>query len=217
VAAQFELPRIHRALRGFKESFDAINTRLTLHREPIDDGMIDNMLAAYAFLNGLMRADVDLFSAAGLHSLLELNHIVLCGTDPAVRREYYRHVLETRTRFHQNIRHVRRWVERRRHAADPVGLASGFYLRSLSQPQLFIEGNHRTENIVLNYLLASRNHPPLVVTRDNAYEYLEVSGRIKFTDRNSLWAGRWMLAVCRREFDAVVRRYASPDFITEKE
>ena len=216
MAAQFDIKRIEAALHGFQQEFDAINARLSLHRERLDDAMLGNMLAAYRFLNTLMQSGVDLFSEAGLHSLAEINHIVLCGTDPAVRREYYRHIVETRSRFNKLVRPVRKWVNKHRNDADPVALASGFYLRMLSRPQLFIEGNHRSGNIVLNYLLVGRGHAPLVVTRDNAFEYLEVSGEIKFTERETVGRGPFKLAGYRREFSRVVRRYASAEFLAEK-
>jgi hypothetical protein len=178
-----DIDRVRSSLRSFQEDFEAINRRLTLHREPFTDEMLEQILSAYRFLNDLMQKQVELFSLAGLHSMLELNHIVLCGTEPARRFEYHRHILETRSRFQRHIHGLYQWVARQRKRLHPVDLAVGFYWRALSQPQLFIEGNHRTGNIVLNYLLISHDCGPFFISRANAYDYLELSGSIKFADK----------------------------------
>ena len=210
---QFDLERIRASLCEFQRDFDAINALLALHREPLETEMIDNIVAAYDFLNDLLTRDVDLFSVAGLHSLLELNHIVLCGIDPRTRHEYHRHIVETRKRFHRRIRKVRTWVEKHVGALDPFDLAAGFYTKSLSQPQLFVEGNHRTENIVLNYLLICQERAPLVISSENARAYLDLSGEIKFTQREKFSTGKIKLRGYRREFSEFLARHTRATFV----
>lgn len=197
---RFDIDKIDAALCDFQAHFTEINDRLSLHREDLTRGMIDKILQAYLFLNHLLDQKVDIFSLAGLHSLLELNHIVLCGTDRRTRLEYHSHILETRKTFHKGVRLAQKWVEEHSGDGKPYTCAAGFYAMALSQPQLFIEGNHRTENVVLNYLLISAGEPPFVITAANAFDYLELSGKIKFSDKKKITRGKWAIPGLRKAF-----------------
>lgn len=213
----FDIDKIQASLRGFQSNFKDINRRLTLHREELADDMIDNILQAYRFLNDLLSKDVDLFSLAGLHSMLELNHIVLCGIEPSTRYEYHSHIVDTRKRFHENIRTPRKWVLNKAEAVEPTALATGFYCRMLSRPQLFFEGNHRTGNIILNYLLICAHVPPFLVTAENAYEYLELSGRIKFMDKGKGSDRLFKWTKAEKSFKHFLEDNSSGDWLTQGE
>lgn len=211
---RFDIDEIDEALCDFQSHFDDINDRLSLHRENLTRSMIDNILHAYLFLNHLLDRKIDLFSLGGLHSLLELNHIVLCGTNRRTRHEYHSHILETRKVFHKGIRPIQKWVGENKHASkSPYKLAAGFYALALSQPQLFIEGNHRTENVVLNYLLISAGEPPFVITAGNAFDYLELSGKIKFSDKKKILKGKWGIPGLRKAFSELLKRNAKVRYL----
>ena len=64
--------------------------------------------------------------------------------------------------------------------------AAGVYIRILSEPQLFIEGNHRTGALIMSYLLAREGHAPFVLTEDNAREYLDPSSVFKKSKKHTL-------------------------------
>ena len=183
-AILFDLDEIHGSLKAFQVAFPGINDTLDMRREEVTDDMVGKIVQAYGFLNQQLSKGIDLFTPAGLHSLLEMNHIVLCGVDPDLRLEYYQHLMETRTRFLRGIKPIKEWVLAKRKSEGPWKLAAGFYAKSLSQPQLFLEGNHRTGNILLNYLLVSRGESPYVVSPETARDYLNISGDIKFTDKD---------------------------------
>ena len=68
--------------------------------------------------------------------------------------------------------------------------AAGVYIYILSEPQLFIEGNHRTGALVLSYILAREGRPPFVLTAENAKAYLDPSTLITETRKHSLRAFR---------------------------
>ncbi len=182
MAQLFKIPAIADALYRFQQAFPEINDRLAIRREELTPEMVENILLSYSYLNTLLEKEMDLFTPAGLHSLVELNHIVLCGSDPETRRIYFEHLQETRRSFLRQIKGIKDWVLKKRHDSDPWHVATGFYSRMLSRPQLFLEGNHRTGNIILNYLLVSLGSPPYIVTVDNARMYLDISGEIKFTE-----------------------------------
>jgi hypothetical protein len=64
--------------------------------------------------------------------------------------------------------------------------AAGVYVRVLSDPQLFIEGNHRTGALIMSYLLAREDCAPFVLTEKNAPEYFNPSSVFKKTKKRSV-------------------------------
>jgi hypothetical protein len=60
-------------------------------------------------------------------------------------------------------------------AESPWKRAAGTYVRALSMPQLFIEGNHRTGALIVSYLLVRSGYPPFVLTRENAKAFFDPS------------------------------------------
>jgi hypothetical protein len=151
-------------------------------RDPLDDRVVDNLLAGYAYVDGLVAADVDPFALGHLKHLLELNVLVLCGTSEERRAAYARHVEASERRFYGDdvtgIRNVVEWVADHGHAPPPER-AAGVYARILTWPQLFIEGNHRTGALAMSYLLLRDGRPPFVLTPENAPTYFEISAALR--------------------------------------
>lgn len=213
MAATFALTAIETSLHEFQCAFPAINDRLAIRREDLTLEMVSNIVEAYRFLNTLLEKEMDLFTPAGLHALVELNHIVLCGVDARTRSEYYTHLQETRRSFLRQIRGIKDWVMRKRNESDPWRLATGFYSRALSRPQLFLEGNHRTGNIILNYLLVSKSAPPYIVSATTALPYLDISGDIKFTENGNHLDTALRMPGHRKRFRAFLQDAADPGFL----
>lgn len=180
---------MERSLRDVQRDFSRINERLSPPREPLDDTVIRNMVAGYALVDTLVSERVDLFAMGNLKYWLELNTTVLCGTDPMDRAEYARHRQTTEQRFYEEqdggIRDVVEWNQGR--GGEPIWMrAAGLYIRLLSRPQLFVEGNHRTGALAISYVLVSENEPPFVLTPDNAATYFDPSTVIKNTEKQGL-------------------------------
>jgi hypothetical protein len=209
----FNLREIEHSLLEFQQAFPTINEGLAIRREDLTPQMAANIVEAYRFLNTLLQKEMDLFTPAGLHALLELNHIVLCGVDESTRQEYYAHLQETRRSFIYQIREIKDWVMRKRLDSNPWQLATGFYSRALSRPQLFLEGNHRTGNIILNYLLVSKNSPPYIVSVDTARTYLDISGDIKFTENGNHLDTALRMPGHRKRFRTFLRSAVDPRFL----
>jgi prophage maintenance system killer protein len=55
---------------------------------------------------------------------------------------------------------------------------AGLYIQIISQPQLFIEGNHRSAILMVSYMLGREGYPPFVLMPDNAKELLDQSRSI---------------------------------------
>jgi prophage maintenance system killer protein len=140
-------------------------------------------------VDALVAADVDLFAMGNLKYLLELNRIVLCGRNPVTQHEYTRHMEATEQRFYDErdggIEDLVEWYVR--HGAESAWRrAAGVYVRILSKPQLFIEGNHRTGALTMSYILIRDGEPPFVLTVENAAAYFEPSTVIRNTHKQSL-------------------------------
>jgi len=183
------LRAIEASLRDVQTQFPRINAILKSPRDRMDDAIVENMLSGYAFVDGLLARKVDLFSVTQLRCFLELNAIVLCGLDPKVRIESARHLAATEKHFYDEkdggIRDIIEWYDM--HANESAWKrAAGVYIRVLSEPELFIEGNHRTGALIMSYVLARDGYPPFVLTVDNAQAYFDPSTLITKKKKKSL-------------------------------
>jgi len=155
----------------------------------MDDSVIRNMVAGYALVDEVAAGRIDLFAMGNLKYWLELNTTVLCGTDPVERAQYARHRQLTEERFYEEqdggIRDIVEWYQGR--GGESVWTrAAGLYIRLLSRPQLFVEGNHRTGALVISRILVGEDEPPFVLTPDNATTYFDPSTMIKNIEKQGL-------------------------------
>ena len=186
---RFNLPAIEAALRGLQREFPRINPVLADRREPLGEDVLQNLLAGYAFVDEKLAEGIDLFAMGNLKHWLELNFLVLCGRDPARRQEYAEHLRATEERFYDQheggIRDVVEWYDRHRHRTV-WKRAAGVYIRVISEPQLFLEGNHRTGTLMMSYVLGREGMPPLIVTPDYAQDFFDPSTVLKQTRKRTL-------------------------------
>jgi prophage maintenance system killer protein len=183
---RLDLKAIEQSLRDVQREFPKINEILQSRRDSMTDAVLENMLAGYTFIDRAVADGVDLFMLRHVTALLEINHIVLCGVNPQIRGEYQSHLEATTRRFHEqeefNINDILRWYYR--HEKETAWKrAAGVYVRILSQPQLYIEGNHRTGALIMSYILMREGKPPFVLTVDNAKAYFDPSTLIKQTKK----------------------------------
>jgi len=151
--AVLNLPAIETTLRDLQRAFPQINMGLFDQRDPLDDNVLSNMLEGYAMVDRLLCDGVDIFAMGQLHYWLELNTIVLCGRGAPVRTSHHRLIEATETRFYEQpdggIRDNMDWYALNR-GKSVWRRAAGVYIRILSDPQLFIEGNHRTGALIMS-------------------------------------------------------------------
>jgi hypothetical protein len=210
-----DLRAIETSLRDVQAQFPRINAILKSRRDQMDDAIVDNMLAGYACVDDLVTRKVDLFSVARLRSFLELNATVLCGIDPQVRTESARHLAATEKHFYEEkdggIRDIIEWYEMHAHESA-WKRAAGVYIRVLSQPELFIEGNHRTGALIMSYILARDGHPPFVLTVDNAKAYFDPSTLITKKKKRSLTL-LFEMPRLKREFAEFLMAQENPKYL----
>ncbi|WP_176085927.1 hypothetical protein [Martelella sp. HB161492] len=175
---RLDLKKIEEKLRETQRRFDEINTHLTMRRDGMPDSVVERMMEGYCYVDALLVNRTDILRLGELHHLLELNHLVLCGSDAARRREFANHLKQTEEHFYDrqigDVGGLIEWYDR--HKSKPVRKrAAGFYVRALSRPQLFIEGNHRTGALMMSYILGREGKPPFVLTPENAEAYFNPS------------------------------------------
>jgi hypothetical protein len=185
---RLDLKAIEDSLRDVQREFPKINALLHSRRDALTDEVLDNLLAGYRFVDTALASEVDLLTPKHVASLLELNHLVLCGLNPQMRAEYHHHIAATVQRFYgheaYNITDLLRWYDTH-HSESPWRRAAGVYVRILSQPQLYIEGNHRTGALIISYILARDGQAPFVLTVKNAKAYFDPSTLVKETKKTS--------------------------------
>ena len=210
-----DLKAIEASLREVQENFSCINSRLGDPREPFDRLALENMMFGYALIDGMIEHKVELFSFGQLRAFLELNALVLCGHDKQVRLESMPHLVATDKHFFDNldggIRDVVEWHAL--HASESAWIrAAGVYIRMLSEPQLFIEGNHRTGALVMSYILARDGKPPFVLAVPHARPFFEWSTLFS-TKRKSGFFLRWQMRRLSHQFAAFLMTQADRRFL----
>lgn len=214
---QMDIERIERSLRAVQANFDHINTTLDDLRDPMREEIVRNMIAGYCYVNELLRRNISLLQRDGLHHLLELNHIVLCGTDKVERKACRKHIKATTDRFYEQeefcITDIRRWAED--HKKDsPWKRAAGVYIMHISQPQLFFEGNHRTGALLMSSILVRNGKPPFVLGLDNAKAYFDPSSLAKKTTKD-FFGKYYTLPKIKKRFAEFLERQADPAYLVE--
>ena len=212
---RLNLQAIEASLRTVQKNFASINASLHCRRETMADEIVANMMAGYEFVDQLIADRSALFSLGHLRWLLELNALVLCGRDPAERERHAEHLAATEEHFYgerdDGIRDVVEWYEL--HKGESVWKrAAGVYIRVLSEPQLFIEGNHRTGALIMSFILATESQPPFVLGIDNARSYFDPSTLITKTSKRSV-AMLFRMPKLKKEFAAFLREQADDRYL----
>ncbi len=172
------LETIEAALKKVQREFSKINAQLNSERSSLSDQVLVNMMAGYARVDAALAGHIDLFENGRSKDILELNNIVLYGTDPQQRLSYRKPLVINEKHFYQQQEGgIGELIEAyHAHANESVWKRAALvYVRILSQPQLFVEGNHRTGALLMSYLLMREGQPPFVLTVANAKAYFDPS------------------------------------------
>ncbi|WP_419788203.1 hypothetical protein [Pseudodesulfovibrio sp.] len=212
---QLRLDLIEASLRDVQVNFERINGTLKMRREPIAEVIIKNMMSGYAYLNELLLNKVNLVRDEYKHHALELNQVVLCGTDDSVRYEFAGHMRETAIRFYNqsecNISKIVKWNKKHK-SYSAWERAARTYTYMLSRPQLFFEGNHRTGALIMSAILAHDGLPPFVLTTENAIAYFDPSTLAKLTEK-SFFTKLYKLPTITKNFTKFLKNQADKRFL----
>jgi hypothetical protein len=181
----------------------------------MEDSLVVNLMSGYEFVDALVAERIDLFAMGNLKLFLEMNAIVLWGRDEQSRVEAARHLEATEKRFYEQdgggIRDIVEWYALHR-KESPWRRAAGVYVRMLSEPELFIEGNHRTGALVMSYILACEGRPPFVLTATSAKAYLDPSTLVTEIRKHSLVAA-FKLPKIKRYFAKFLKEHADGKYL----
>jgi hypothetical protein len=202
---RLDLNSIAASLAQVEAHWSEIDDDLDRHRigrkDKFDRTMRLNMLSAYAYLDELISEHHRPFTRNGIASMLALNNRVHYGTDSALMAEYESAIRATREKFNTQIGPIVDWYNKHAKRGDhPFKLAAETYVSILGQPQLFIEGNHRTGSLIASWINLSAGLPPFVLSVDNAIPYFAPSAEIKRFADKSTWRGRTRLPKYRSVF-----------------
>jgi prophage maintenance system killer protein len=188
-ARRLNLEAIETSLRAVQTQFSVINRTLLTPRDPLSDCVLERLMLGYRQVDALLAAGVDPFAPGSSKRVLELNVLVLCGADQALREECTQLVEATSQRFYAlgdgGIESLVNWV-RSMQGESIWRRAGSAYIHLLSQPQLFIEGNHRTGALIMSWMLARAGKPPFVLSVDNAKAYFDPSTVAKNARKHTL-------------------------------
>ena len=209
-----DIQKIEKNFEEVKQRFPEINKDIQVPRDEFNDFVAYNMLLAYKRLNELLINKVDIFSEKNVLEMLELNHIVLCGHNEHLRFEYMNHLDATRQRFFEGLPPIKRWYKKHYEHDRVSKVAAEIFVGVLSQPQLFIEGNHRTGSIIASWILLRGGMPPFVLTTENAKAYFNPSSQIKFSDKRVI-SDKFKLPKYQKSFRIFLEDNIKKKFLTE--
>jgi len=209
------LAAIERSLIDVQAHFDELNTRIDEPRDPLVDAVRENMIAGYALIDRYVAEGIELLDLQQIDRLLEINNMVLCGDNRANRVEFKAHIAATERRFFDtekgNVRDLLDWYAGHRDES-PWKIAAGLFVRILSTPQLFIEGNTRSATLVASYVLMRSGHPPFVLTVANAEAYFNPSSVIRKMPRHSV-SSLVRLPKIKKRYAEFLRDHADKRFL----
>jgi hypothetical protein len=209
---------IDEALRGIEDNWADIDAELEHHgigrKDPFTSFVRSHMLSAYGYLDELAAQRVDPFSKSGRAAWLELNNRVHYGTDAALRKEFAEAIEANDEKYARNVGPIVGWCGKHTARGDSAEkLAAEVYVSVLGQPQLFIEGNHRTGSLIASWINLAADRPPFVLSGDNAIAYFAPSAEIKnFADR-STWRGRARLPKYRKAFSEFWQQHVEEKYL----
>lgn len=209
-----DLDAIAEAVRALAADPPAEWTRLL---EPPSPDAARWMIDAYMLLDDMLARGDDPFRLGGSRLLLDLNNRVLCGKDPTRRREFLTHLAETESRYYDDREAgadaFYDWASRAV-SAEPIRAASALYVRIVSAPQLFVEGNQRTAALAASVPLVRGGLPPMVATRANAAALARISAKACAIRRDA-WTAPFDVAIVERRLRAHLARTLDPVFLLQ--
>ncbi len=187
--ARLDLEAIRTSLRAVQLGFERINRQLATPRDPLSDQVLEHMMAGYRQVDALLAERADPFALGNSRAILDLNALVLCGKDRRLWEECGPALAASEERFYaKGTGGFEALVELLALlAGDSIWRrAAAAYIQVLSEPQLFIEGNHRTGALLMSWMLAREGKPPFVLSVENAKGYFDPSSVVKGLRKHSL-------------------------------
>jgi hypothetical protein len=217
-ALRFNLRNVENSLLDVEKNWKKIDDELDFEkigrRDTFDSVIRGRLMDAYRHLDKLLEKGVEPFSQDGTCQILELNNIVHYGFDMQLRLEYNRAIQANSEKFAEFIVPIEEWYRKHMKGKPrPLKVAAEVYVAVLGFPQLFIEGNHRTGNLLANWISMYYGRPPFVLSVDNAVAYFKPSKEIKRFANKSTWRGRRRIPKYRTCFKKFWEAYIDSKYV----
>jgi hypothetical protein len=186
---RLNIAAIQSSLVDTQKNFHRINNTLSVERKPPSEAVIHNIIAGYSKIDEHLANGTDLFKVGNSRLILELNHLVLFHNSGRSIEENKSQFKATEQHFYEakygGIGGLMEWLAI--HESTNVWKrAAGLFTHVLSQPQLFLEGNHRTGSLLMSYMLMREGRSPFVLSYDNAKHFFEPAELIKKRRKKTL-------------------------------
>ncbi len=204
---RLNLVKVEETLLTVKKNWKLIDEELDRKKigrkdHPFDKTLMDRMMSAYSYMDHLLRKEHNIFQMQHLEEMLELNHRVHYGEDSRLRMEYHRAMQAAKDKFYNGVPVLQKWHRKhlQKKGDDPRKVASEIYVGIIGQPQLFVEGNHRTGSLIASWIDMRGGYPPFVLSPENAINYFAPSQRIKSFKPLTNWRGEKKLPKYHKVF-----------------
>lgn len=216
---RLDVAAIRACLIDTQHNFKKINASLSVKKEPPSDEVIENLIAGYALIDAYIADDINLFSYGCSHHLLELNHTVLYEHAPITRSEEKSQFKATEKYFYNSsnggVGQLMEWMHLHNH--DSVWKqAAGVFTCMISQPQLFLEGNHRTGSLIMSYMLMRQGRTPFVLSAENAKFFFEPAELAKMRHKKRFIDDLIYLPKQTRKFAKLLKKEQHPEFLLRR-
>ena len=183
---------------------------------PFNADIKAKMMAAYGYLDELLRKGAEPFSKGNIAEICELNNLVHYGSDSQLRQEFQTAIAANSEKFYENISPIVKWyVDHMKQGSHPLKVSAEVYVAIVGYPQLFIEGNHRAGSVISSWISMYYGHPPFVLSYENAIAYFEPSAEIKTFADKSTWRGRSKLPKYRSRFKEFWEGHISEEYVVK--
>jgi prophage maintenance system killer protein len=216
---QLNIDEIRSCLVDTQKNFSKINATLSVQRKPPSDEVINNLIGGYSKINEHLINGTDLFKMGNSELILELNHIVLYYHSDISVEEDTSQFKATKKHFYDTknagIGQLMEWLAFNKNT-NIWKKTAGIFTHILSQPQLFLEGNHRTGSLIMSYLLMQEGLSPFVLSYENARHFFEPAELTKKRHKKTLIDEFIHLPKETRKFAKLLKTEQTKKFLLNK-
>lgn len=210
------LKHIEQDFDELQKNWKKINDSLHIGRDEFSDTVKNNLLATYDYVNFILdeMQGESIFKPEHIEKMLEINHRVLIWENSEKRREYHDHVMHTRNKFYSQIdaicslvdKYEKKWIFKQEAA---------IFVAGVSQPQLFIEWNHRSHSTLVNIMSLQAGHNPFIINTENAKTFFDPAQEVKGSKKETL-TEKLKLLKKKKIFEKFFEEHSSGRYVSHK-
>ena len=174
------------------------------------------MMFAYEYLDYLLSIQEEPFANDEVERMLFINQRVLYGMDLKLIRERKGAIELNAERYYQQRKPLANWYNNHKRYAkrrNNLKLPGQVYVSTLREPQLFLEGNHRSGSIIASWVSIYHGEAPFILSPENAVAYFQPSREIEGFDNLMLKRGRKGLPKYNKSFMTFWKNNIDPKYL----